>query len=81
MMTMPATVESEEYELREAFKSIDLDGNGTLSKDELKEMVQRTMQSDISEQEIEEMMNEADTDGDNEINFDEFVKILVEKRF
>ena len=81
MMTMPATVESEEYELREAFKCIDLDGNGTISKDELKEMVQRTMQSDISEQEIEEMMNEADTDGDNEINFDEFVKILVEKRF
>jgi calmodulin len=80
MMTMPASRESDEYELREAFKCMDLDGNGFISKEELKEMVQKTMQKEIDETEIDEMMDEADLDGDGLIDFDEFVRILVEKR-
>jgi len=77
---MPASRESDEYELREAFKCMDLDGNGFISKEELKEMVQKTMQKEIDETEIDEMMDEADLDGDGLIDFDEFVRILVEKR-
>ncbi len=80
MMTMPATRESDEYELREAFKCMDLDGNGFISKEELKQMVQNTMQKEIDENEIDEMMDEADQDGNGLIDFDEFVRILVEKR-
>jgi calmodulin len=80
MMTLPASRETDEYELREAFKCIDLDGNGVISKEELKQIVLKTMQSEIDEKEIDEMMREADIDGDGFINYDEFVKILVEKR-
>jgi calmodulin len=82
MMTRPAPgVHSGEYELREAFRCIDLDGSGYISKEELKDMVQKIIGAEISEKEIDEMMDEADIDGDNLISFDEFVKILVEKRF
>ena len=80
MMTAPASKESDEYELREAFKCIDLDGNGYISRDELKKIVLQTMHSETDEKEIDEMMNEADLDGDGFIDYDEFVNILVEKR-
>ena len=81
MMSMPATRDRDEYELREAFKCMDLDGNGFISKEELRNMISNTMQNgEITEAEVNEMMDEADVDGDNNIDFDEFVKILVEKR-
>ena len=80
MMTAPASKESDEYELREAFKCIDLDGNGYISREELKKIVLQTMHSETDEKEIDEMMNEADLDGDGFIDYDEFVNILVEKR-
>ncbi len=43
-------------------------------------MVMKTMQSEIDDKEIDEMMKEADLDCDGFISYDEFVKILVEKR-
>ncbi len=36
--------------------------------------------SKISLQDVEEMMTEADTDGNGVIDYDEFVRVLVEKR-
>lgn len=82
MMTAPASRESDEFELREAFKCIDLDGNGFISRDELKDAVRKIMSTDskVSVQDVEEMMREADTDGNGLIDFDEFVRVLVEKR-
>ena len=82
MMTMPASRDTDEFELREAFKFIDLDGNGFISREELKDAVKKIMSTDsrISVQDVEEMMSEADTDGNGLIDFDEFVKVLVEKR-
>jgi Ca2+-binding EF-hand superfamily protein len=34
----------------------------------------------ISVQDVEDMMNEADVDGNGVIDYDEFVRVLVEKR-
>jgi Ca2+-binding EF-hand superfamily protein len=67
MMTKPASRDADEFELREAFKCIDLDGNGYISRSELKEAVKKIMSSDskFRVQDIEEMMTEADTDGNN----------------
>lgn len=82
MMTAPASRDDDEFELREAFKCIDLDGNGYISREELKKAVQKIMSTDgkVSMQDVEEMMKEADTDGNGLIDYDEFVRILVEKR-
>ena len=58
------------------------DGNGFISKEELKNAVNKIMSTDnkISLEDVEEMMSEADIDGNGLIDYDEFVKILVEKR-
>jgi len=82
MMTQPATRDADEFELREAFKCIDLDGNGYISRDELRDAVKKIMSTDkkLSIDDVEEMMTEADEDGNGLIDFDEFVRILVDKR-
>jgi calmodulin len=82
MMTMPASREADEFELREAFRCIDTDGNGYISREELRQAVEKIMSMDkkISMQDVEEMMREADVDGNGLIDFDEFVRILVDKR-
>ena len=72
MMTQPASRDADEFELREAFKCIDLDGNGFISRDELRKAVRKIMSTDkkISVQDVEEMMIEADQDGNGLIDFD-----------
>jgi len=62
-------------ELREAFKLFDMDGNGTISAFELKS-VMKNLGEELSEKEVAEMIREADLDGDGEVNFDEFVKMM-----
>jgi len=65
-------------ELKEAFKLFDKDGNGSISTKELRE-VMKSLGEQLSNSEVEEMMREADTDGDGEIDFDEFVKMMTAK--
>jgi calmodulin len=63
-------------ELRDAFKVFDKDGNGTISKSELKILMQNLGQR-LSDEELEAMMGEVDTDGNGEIDFDEFKQMMV----
>ena len=49
------------------------DGNGFISAAELRH-VMTNLGEKLSEQEVEEMIREADVDGDGQINYDEFVK-------
>ncbi|WAR29222.1 CALM-like protein [Mya arenaria] len=57
-------------EMKEAFKVFDGDGNAEL-KHTLHKMGERLM-----EEEIDEMMMEADTDGDGQISFPEFCRLV-----
>lgn len=59
----------EEEELREAFKVFDKDGSGSISKSELK-FVMENLGEKLSSEEIEEMMQEADKDGNGEIDYE-----------
>ena len=63
-------------ELREAFKVFDKDGNGTISKVELKHLMSNLGQK-LSDEELDAMMGEVDTDGNGEIDFDEFKQMMV----
>ena len=64
-----------EEELLEAFKVFDKDGNGNISATELK-TVMHNLGENLSDADIEEMIREADLDGDGEINYNEFVKMM-----
>ncbi|KAI8336718.1 calmodulin [Chlamydoabsidia padenii] len=62
-------------ELREAFQVFDKDGNNYISSDELRQ-VMISVGERLSEQELDEMIREADVDGDGQINYEEFVKMM-----
>ena len=62
-------------ELFEAFKTFDKNGDGKISHSELKE-VMKNMGSEMDDAEIDQMISAADTDGDHEISFEEFKKMM-----
>ena len=60
--------------LRQIFAKFDKDGDGKISKEELKQGFAESGES-ISEEEIAAMLNEGDVDGDGQINFEEFLNL------
>ena len=58
--------------IRKAFNNLDLDGNGYITKKEFKS-VMRKQRGKFSEKQLDEMLKEADTNGDGKIDYDEFV--------
>lgn len=62
-------------ELREAFKVFDKDQNGYISAAELRH-VMINLGEKLTEEEVEMMIKEADTDGDGQVNYEEFVKMM-----
>ncbi|PFH47556.1 hypothetical protein AMATHDRAFT_6613 [Amanita thiersii Skay4041] len=67
-----------EEEIKEAFKVFDKDGNGYISAAELRH-VMTNLGEKLSEAEVDEMIREADVDGDGQINYEEFVKMMLSK--
>ncbi|XP_063678122.1 neo-calmodulin-like isoform X7 [Bolinopsis microptera] len=61
----------EDQNIRDAFKQFDKDGNGYIDKDELISLMESLGQK-LSEQEIDEMMQDADFDKDGKISYQEF---------
>ena len=61
-----------EEELMEAFKVFDKDGNGFISSVELRH-VMTNLGEKLTDDEVDEMIREADVDGDGQVNYDEFV--------
>ena len=67
-----------EEELKEAFKVFDKDGNGFISAAELRH-VMTNLGEKLTDEEVDEMIREADVDGDGQVNYDEFVKMMMAK--
>ncbi|KAH9682412.1 calmodulin-like protein 8 [Citrus sinensis] len=65
-----------EEELKEAFKVFDKDQNGYISATELRH-VMINLGEKLTDDEVEQMINEADLDGDGQVNYDEFVKMMM----
>ncbi|CAL9127696.1 unnamed protein product, partial [Musa textilis] len=65
-----------EEELREAFRVFDKDQNGFISAAELRH-VMTNLGEKLTDEEVDEMIREADVDGDGQINYDEFVKVMM----
>ena len=58
-------------DIRLAFRAFDLDGNGQIDRDELKQVLEKLGES-LTDEEIAEMIAEADTNGDGVISYEEF---------
>jgi calmodulin len=65
-----------EDEIREAFLLFDNDGNGFISATELRH-VMTSLGETLTDEEVEELMSEADSNGDGQIDYDEFVKLMM----
>lgn len=64
-------------DVKQAFRMFDRDGSGTVSASELRR-VMMNLGEKLTEAEVDEMMREADIDGDGEINYegDNFLPVI-----
>jgi len=76
--TLDKKLYMEEAACWNAFRVFDRDGNGTISKDELAHVLaDGDVQSKFAK-DLETLMNQVDSNGDGEIDFDEFMKMMRE---
>ena len=54
------------------------DGNGFISAAELRHIM-TNLGEKLTDEEVDEMIREADIDGDGQINYEEFVKMMMSK--
>ncbi|XP_061999478.1 uncharacterized protein LOC133716840 [Rosa rugosa] len=66
-------------QLKEAFRVFDKDQNGFISAAELRHVL-TNLGEKLTDEELGEMVREADLDRDGQINYEEFVKVMVAKR-
>merc|ERR1712168_1119547 len=67
----------EEAELLESFKVFDKNGDGFISAKELQDMM-LTLGEKLTNEEVDEMIKEADTNGDGKVDYEEFVKLMLQ---
>ena len=67
-----------EDEVINAFRVFDKDQNGMISSTELRHIM-TTLGDKLTEEEVDEMIREADIDGDGYINYEEFVRMMMAK--
>ena len=65
-----------EEEIRKVFRVFDKNDNGFISFNELRRVL-RNLGEKLSDEEVVEMIEEADLDNDGHINYEEFVDIVT----
>jgi len=76
MMSDKMNTVNDEDMIRMAFRVLDKDGSGTISAKSFTHLMTH-IGDKLSNEEVEEMINEADKDGDGVLNYEEFVKMLT----
>uniref|UniRef100_A0A8C1IVB0 Calmodulin n=1 Tax=Cyprinus carpio TaxID=7962 RepID=A0A8C1IVB0_CYPCA len=73
-------------QFKEAFSLFDKDGDGTITTKELGTVMRSLGQNpteaelqDMINEEVDEMIREADIDGDGQVNYEEFVQMMTAK--
>lgn len=75
LMSSKMAEKDSKEEILKAFKLFDDDETGKISFKNLKR-VAKELGENLTDEELQEMIEEADRDGDNEINEDEFLRIM-----
>lgn len=75
-----AALDSKQYQKKEvlwsAFRVFDVDGDGKISKSELRAVLEVGNGVGIEEEQLKELIAEADQDGDGSIDFEEFCAMM-----
>ncbi|XP_042360362.1 calcium-binding protein 5b, partial [Plectropomus leopardus] len=66
-------------ELKDAFREFDIDGDGSITSDELRHAMIKLLGEQTSRNEIDAVVREADNNGDGTVDFEEFVKMMSQK--
>nr|GMD80252.1 calmodulin-like protein 11 [Ipomoea batatas] len=70
--------EDQIVEFQEAFNLFDKDGDGCITVEELATVI-RSLDQNPSEEELQDMINEVDADGNGTIEFTEFLNLMAKK--
>lgn len=65
-----------EQELREAFRLYDKEGNGFIYVTDLRQIL-RALDDKLTEDELDEMIAEIDTDGSGTVDYEEFMEMMT----
>merc|ERR1712150_352675 len=76
MMTRKMKDTDSEEEIRDAFRVFDKDGTGFISAAQLRH-VMANLGEKLTDEEVDEMIREADIDGDGQVNYEDFVKMMM----
>lgn len=76
MMQVQLEQKSTDDEIRQAFELFDKDKDGKISPIELKEVMQ-SLGENLTDQDVKDMIAEADQNGDGYINFNEFKRMML----
>lgn len=65
-----------EEAIRAQFQALDKDGNGVVSAEEIREVL-TALGDRLSDEDVNEMIRDVDTDGDGQVNYEEFVAHML----
>uniref|UniRef100_A0A8C5K2B3 Centrin 4 n=2 Tax=Jaculus jaculus TaxID=51337 RepID=A0A8C5K2B3_JACJA len=75
VMSVKMSEKDENEEILKAFKLFDDDATGRITLNNIKR-VAKELGENVTEEELQEMLDEADRDGDGEINEEEFLRLM-----
>ena len=61
--------------MRKAFKGIDDNGDGEITKEELKKIIKHEVQDQMTDEMIDDLIRQSDLNGDGKIQFEEFCRM------
>ena len=67
-----------EQEILDTFQAFDKDGNGFISAAEVRHIM-TTLGEKLTDEEVDELIREADMDCDGQVNYEEFVMMMTAK--
>ncbi|KAL5008434.1 hypothetical protein ScPMuIL_014015 [Solemya velum] len=75
MMAKKHSEQHDMHEITDAFKVFDTNGDGLISALELRQ-VMTNLGEKLTDKEVDDMIKEADLDGDGQINYKEFIRMM-----